>query len=362
MKKVKRKIKHMGERKERFALTLLISGFVFVINTIDLLLAIVIIIVFSKLNIIHVTEGQVRLNDVLWLLSICSLILGFLITTVTSKITMKPVNRMINQLNRLAQGDFKARLHFGKPISSHPAFQEIEKSFNRAAEELEHTEILQSDFINNFSHEFKTPIVSIAGFAKLLRHGNLTEEEKNEYLTVVEEESRRLADMSANILNLTNIENQKVLTDITNFNLSEQIRGAVLLLVEKWTHKNLDIDMELDEFFIEGNEEMLKQVWINLFDNAIKFSEPNGKVSVSITDNEESVCVSVTNHGEEIPKESMKRIFNKFYQVDESRSSEGCGIGLTIVKKVCDLHKGELFVMSENHTTTFTVILPKRQH
>lgn len=131
--------------------------------------------------------------------------------------------------------------------------------------------MLRSDFINNFSHEFKTPIVSIAGFAKLLRRGNLTDEQKEEYLEVIEEESLRLSAMANNVLNLTRVENQTILTEVTRFNLSEQIRGAVLLLAEKWTPKNLYMDMQFGEHMICANEELLKQVWINLLDNAIKF-------------------------------------------------------------------------------------------
>lgn len=189
----------------------------------------------------------------------------------TGKIILKPIKRIIDQLDRLASGDFKTRLHFGKPIADHPTFKQVEKSFNRAAEELDYTEMLRSDFINNFSHEFKTPIVSIAGFAKLLRRGNLTDEQKEEYLEVIEEESLRLSAMANNVLNLTRVENQTILTEVTRFNLSEQIRGAVLLLAEKWTPKNLYMDMQFGEHMICANEELLKQVWINLLDNAIKF-------------------------------------------------------------------------------------------
>ena len=201
--------------------------------------------------------------------------------------------------------------------------------------------MLRGDFINNFSHEFKTPIVSIAGFAKLLRRGNLTEKQKEEYLEIIEEESLRLSAMANKVLNMTRVESQTILTDVTRFNLSEQIRGAVLLLVEKWTPKNLYMDM---------------------LDNAVKFSEPDDTVTVGIVEEGEYLRVSVSNHGKEIPKESIRHIFNKFYQADESHSAEGNGIGLAIVKKVCDLHGGTVSVNSENGTTTFTVVLPKQQN
>ena len=321
-------------------LGLLLSGIVFITNLVVLLLTICVLYGLVHLGVIETTGGQVGLPDVLRFFFYASLVIGFLLASLTGKITLSPIKRMIDQLERLANGDFKGRLHFGKPIAWHPAFKQVEKSFNRAAEELEHTEMLRGDFINNFSHEFKTPIVSIAGFAKSLR----------------------LSAMANKVLNMTRVESQTILTDVTRFNLSEQIRGAVLLLVEKWTPKNLYMDMQFGEHMIYGNEELLKQIWINLLDNAVKFSEPDGTVTVGIVEEGEYLRVSVSNHGKEIPKESIRHIFNKFYQADESHSAEGNGIGLAIVKKVCDLHGGTVSVSSESGTTTFTVVLPKQQN
>lgn len=349
-----------SERKQKIALTLLFSFFIFAVTTVVLLLSIVVVYMFTRLDIIEVTGGRVRLHNVLSFLFYSSVVIGFIITYLMGKISMKPFDRIINQLDRLAKGDFKARLHFGRPIGIHPTFMRVENSFNRAAEELEHTEMLRSDFINNFSHEFKTPIVSIAGFAKLLRRGNLSDEQKEEYLAVIEEESLRLAAMANNVLSLTRVENQTILTDVTEFNLSEQIRSAVLLLADKWTVKNINMDIQLEEHLICGNEELLKQVWINLLDNAVKFSEPDGTVSVSASEDEKNVTVTVTNGGSEIPRDSIGHIFNKFYQADESHSSEGNGIGLAIVKKVCDLHSGSVKAESGGGKTSFTVCLPKK--
>ena len=329
-------------RKGRLALTLSLSVFVFIINTVALLFAIVLVYCLTRLGAIDMSSGQMGLSAVLTVISLTSLVIGFLLTVFTSKIPLRPVNSLVDQLNRLSEGDFGARLHFGRTASSHPTFQQIETSFNRAAEELEHTEMLRSDFINNFSHEFKTPIVSIAGFAKLLRRGNLTEEQRAEYLSVIEEESLRLSALANNVLSLTRVENQTILTDISEFNLSEQIRGAVLLLADKWTAKDLNIDLGFDECLVRANYELLKQVWINLLDNAVKFSPQNGTVTVEMTETDRSVTVTVTNSGRDIPPESLAHIFNKLYQADESHSSEGNGIGLAIVKRVCELHGGSV--------------------
>ena len=263
-------------------------------------------------------------------------------------------------MNRLAAGDFKARLDFGHSLNSFAAFREISTSFNRMAEELENTELLRSDFVNNFSHEFKTPIVSIAGFAKLLNRENLSEEERRQYLNSIEEESMRLSYMATNVLNLTKVENQMILTDISQYNLSEQMRSAVLLLEGKWTKKNIELQLEFDEHMIYGNEELLKQVWINLLDNAVKFSPERGTVAVDIQATDRSVVISVGNTGNEIPEDKVERIFNKFYQGDESHASEGNGIGLAVVKKIVQLHKGAIGVGYQNGMTVFTVELPQK--
>lgn len=347
------------KRKGRLALTLLLIGFVFLLNTIALLLALGLIYLLARWGVIAVSAGQVQLHHVLRFVLITSLATGCLLSILGGKISLRPLYRVVEQLDRLAAGDFTARLHFGRPIGEHPAFRRMEQSFNRAAEELEHTEVLRADFINNFSHEFKTPIVSIAGFAKLLRRGNLTADQQAEYLAVIEEESLRLSAMATNVLNLTKVENQTILTDVTEFNLSEQIRGAALLLADKWTAKELDLDLQFGEQLISANEELLKQVWINLLDNAVKFSPPGGQITVALTDLGQKIAVAVSNGGKEIPPDRIAHIFNKFYQADESHATEGNGIGLAIVKKVCQLHRGQVSVVSENGKTTFTVTLPK---
>jgi len=300
-----------------------------------------------------------RIDHLIINIMLASVLLGFVLTAITSRIPLKPVNSFINAMNRLASGDYKTRLHFGKPFDKHPTAVELTESFNHMAEELEKTEMLRSDFINNFSHEFKTPIVSIAGFAKLLKYGNLTEEQKAEYINIIEEESLRLAAMATNVLNLTKIENQTILTGVSEFNLSEQIRNCVLLLENKWSKKNIELNLAFGEYTICANEEMLKEVWINLLDNAFKYCDEGGTVEINITEIEDMLLISISDTGEEIPEEAKEYIFRKFYQVDESHSSEGNGIGLAIVKKIVELHGGDVNVSSGNRKTVFTVSLPK---
>ena len=347
------------EKRQRFAMTLLFSAVCFCIQLVTVVLAGIILWFLVRVGIIAQEETLTPTRIILFM-AIFSLIIGSATAFLAAKFPLKPINRIISRMNRLASGDFSTRLEYGKPISDHPAFRAMSDSFNKMAAELQNTEMLRSDFINNFSHEFKTPIVSIAGFAKLLRRGNLAEDQRDEYLTIIEEESMRLSYMATNILNMTKIENQEILTDVTKFNLSEQIRFAVLLIEEQWSKKNIDLQLDFNEHMIEANEELLKQVWINLVDNAVKFAPRCATVALDICETAQSFIVSVSNTGQDIPQEKLSKLFNKFYQADESHAQEGNGIGLAVVKKIVDLHNGWVSVKSEGGMTVFTVELPKR--
>ena len=349
------------ERTSRRSLTVVLSVFVFAIIFFAIALAALILWVLSKVGVIVDIDGNLQLGQVILLMSLISIVIGTVIAFLSSRIPLKPVNKLINKMNRLASGDFNTRLEFGEALSSHPAIKELTTSFNTMAEELENTEMLRGDFINSFSHEFKTPIVSITGLAHLIEAGNLTEEQRTQYARAIREESVRLSTMASNVLNLSKVENQTILTDVSTFNLSEQVRSAVLLLEEKWTGKNIDLQLDFDEFNVEANEEMLKQVWINLIDNAIKFAPRCGTVKLEVVEKGNALSVKISNTGSEIPPEKLDKIFNKFYQADESHATKGNGIGLAIVKRIVDLHSGSVGVTSANGVTAFTVTLPKKQ-
>ena len=304
------------------------------------------------------TEQLLEIMLTILVFIVITTIVLFIFLVFLGRFPLKPVNDFINQMNRLSSGDFKARLHFGGFLSKNRTFKELEESFNQLAEELDNTEMLRADFINNFSHEFKTPIVSIAGLAKLVNKADISDEEKRAYLLAIESESMRLANMATNVLNLTKVENQTILTDVNTYNISEQVRTCVLLLENQWSSKNIELSLDFDEYEISANEELMKQVFINLLDNAIKFSPDGGVVSVEISETPTSLSVAIKNSGDEIPKDKIDKIFNKFYQADESHAAKGNGVGLAIVKKIVKLHSGKISVRSENGETTFTVTLP----
>lgn len=346
--------------KHRIALTVLFSVIVFMILFVTMIIVSVFIICLVKLGFLPDNKSSSHIVFTFLMVTIpSSICVGTAVSLFMGHFPLRFIHKTVTAMNRLASGDFSARINF-VGTKKGGILKEVCDSFNTLAEELEKTEMLRSDFVNNFSHEFKTPIVSIYGFAKLLRSGSLTDEQKEEYLQIIEEESCRLSSMTTNVLNLTRIENQSILTNVTHYNLAEQIRNCVLMLEKRWSEKNIDIIIDFNEFTVTADEELLKQVWINLLDNAVKFTPNNGEIEIRIVDEGKRIAVSIINTGSEIPPEEQRRIFGKFYQADSSHTTQGNGIGLAVVKKIVQLHKGEVQVESKNNTTCFTVKLDKK--
>ena len=290
----------------------------------------------------------------LFLFCIVSIIIGTLLAAIFSRRPLKPLREIMAATDKIADGDYSVRIDLKGPEE----FKTLSQKFNHMAEEIGSVEILRSDFVNNFSHEFKTPIVSIRGFAKALKWDDLAPEEREEYLDIIISESERLSDLAANVLYLSKIETQTILTDKTKFNVSEQIRLVIALLDQKFLEKHIEIIFDCREFFIRGNQEMLKQVWINLLDNAIKFSPENGTVTIQIHQAQEHLVFRILDQGCGMSQETMAHIFDKFYQGDISHSTSGNGLGLAIVKKIVELHGGTVSVSSSGSGSTFEIKLP----
>lgn len=286
-----------------------------------------------------------------------SIILGTLITIIVSKKILRPMHDLIEATQIVSKGDFTVRVREIKPDNE---LGVLIKSFNIMAKELGGIEIFRQNFINNFSHEFKTPIVSIRGFAKQLQKESLTQEQRKEYTDIIITESERLTNMSANILLLTRFENQQIVIDRKEFYLDEQLRKCVLILEKQWSRKRIEFQLNLEETIYYTNEEMLSHVWMNLISNAVKFSYPESAIIISCRAEEnKNIIVEITDHGIGINQETMGHIFDKFYQGDKSHILEGNGLGLSIVKRIVELCKGDISVKSEKEKgTTFQIILP----
>ena len=291
------------------------------------------------------------------------MIIGTLLAVFVGKLFINPLRRLISANEEIRQGNFKVRMSEQTVIGE---LNNLMRSFNSMADELEATELFRNDFINSFSHEFKTPIVSIRGFARQLQKDNerhiLTDEQRKEYTDIIAYESDRLAGLSSNILMLTQYENQQIVTDKTEFYLDEQLRRIVLLLEKQWTSNHIDIELELEEIRYYFNEAMLSQLWLNLISNAIKFSHHGGTVTIRCSRQNNTICVEVCDNGEGMSEETLHSIFDKFYQCDTSHKSEGNGLGLAIVKRIAELANAELTVKSEpDKGTAFFVYLPVLQ-
>ncbi len=224
---------------------------------------------------------------------------------------------------------------------------------------LKSTENLQKEFINNVSHEIKTPISSIEGFAKLLKDKNLSDNEREEYTNIIIEESERLINLTGKMLKLSKLHNQDRIINVQEVQVAEQLRKAIVLLDSKWSAKNLKINVNLQECVFYGDEELIFQVWINLLENAIKFSKQNGKIDVKTAVVNDEINVVIRDYGIGMQEDEIENIFERFYQVDKSHSGEGSGLGLAIVKRIIELSNGKIKIESKKDKgTTITVILP----
>ena len=301
------------------------------------------------------------------MLGICTLIATVLVNGFGAYY-LRPIKRLINATKEVKRGNFKVqvkkekRWRSEKYVSPPSEMGELEDSFNEMVRELDGIELFRNDFINNFSHEFKTPIVSIRGFARELQREDLTEEQRREYAEIIAEESDRLARLSTSVLELSKLENQQILTDKTEFDLDEQLRRCILLFENDWTEKEIEIVPELDAVKLYSNEALTERIWKNLISNAIKFTPRGGTVAVGLRADEEYVTVTVSDSGIGMNEEVKNHIFEKFYQGDPSHHRAGYGIGLTMVKRAVTLCGGEIGVESEvGRGSRFTVRLPRER-
>lgn len=288
-----------------------------------------------------------------------SSIIGTSLSAVVSEKFLKPLHQLIKATKVIAKGDFSVRV---PEINNDSEIAVLLRNFNQMAEELGSIEMFRNDFINNFSHEFKTPIVSIRGFARQLQNENLSDEKRKEYTDIIITESERLTNMSSNVLLLTKFENQQFITNQSEYELDEQIRNCVILLEKQWSRKNIDINLNLSSVKIYSNEEMLSHLWINLIDNAIKYSNRNGSISIILYDTPHDIFFQISDSGNGMEDYTVKHIFDRFYQGDRSRATHGNGLGLSIVKRIVELCRGDITVKSKVGVgTTFSVTLPKWQ-
>lgn len=268
----------------------------------------------------------------------------------------KPVRRITEATGKIMQGDFSVQIEPLHGMGT-DGFNQVIDAVNRMVKELAGTETLRTDFIANVSHELKTPLAVMGNYAALLRQPGLSEQERREYASAIEQSARRLAQLITNILKLNKLENQQIFPKTEEFDLGEQLYESLLQFEELWEQKELNIETDIEENIrIRSDRELLSLVWNNLISNAVKFTPEGGTVSVSLKAVTDSVVVCVRDTGCGMKPETGKHIFEKFYQGDTSHSTQGNGLGLALVKRVVDILGGEIGVRSiYGEGSTFTV-------
>ncbi len=305
----------------------------------------------------HIVIGEATLPLVGWV-ALFVLLVSVADVFFLSRYIFEPIATLSHSMNRVAKGDFKQTLHTVSKVSE---IRDSYKSFNRMTAELASTEMLQTDFISNVSHEFKTPITAVEGYATLLQDPSIDEEERAMYVDKILFNTRRLSELVSSILLLCKAENMAIQTTASPYLLDEQVREVLLTMEPKWSEKEIDFDIDLDEITYTGIEALLYHVFSNLLDNAIKFTPPHGTIAMRLQDGEHEVTFVIEDSGRGIPEQERERIFRKFYQADSSRADVGVGLGLALVKQVLDLCRGTICVDSSQHLggACFVVTLPK---
>ena len=273
-----------------------------------------------------------------------------------SRVILAPVTRLSEASRQIARGEFELNLDYDGTI---PEFRDTYQSFNTMAKELSAIETLRSDFIANVSHEFKTPLTAIEGYAMLLQDHELPRKEQDECAEKILQSAGRLSTLVSNILMLTKLKQQTGGVEKSPFWLDEQLRQVMVGMEPIWGPKELELDLELPPLRYEGNEDLLYHVWSNLLSNAVRFSPPGAVLSVRLEKQEHSVVFSVTDRGPGMTADVQRHIFDKFYQGDHSRRQEGSGLGLPLAKRITQLCGGTITVQSKpGEGSTFTVTLP----
>ena len=275
----------------------------------------------------------------------------------------KPMKRIRKELDKVVAGDFSVRIDYIKGPDSGNEIDDVITLLNDVIQELSGVETLRTDFIANVSHELKTPMAAMQNYGTLLQVKELSDETRIEYGKAITEQTRRLSALVTNILKLNKLENQQIYPNTEVYDISEQLCECMLEHEAVWEEKEIEIETDIqEELLVEADKELLSLVWNNLFSNALKFTEAGGCVSLRSYGDGNYVYVEVKDTGCGMSKETGANIFKKFYQGDTSHSTKGNGLGLALVKRVIDICKGEINVVSQlGKGSTFTIRLNRKK-
>lgn len=288
----------------------------------------------------------------------CMLVAGSITFLVIADIIVKPISRLNKATHELSKGNYRVRVNY----SGNDEIARLNRSFNQMAQQLAKQEETRQQFISDVSHEFQTPLTAIQGFATILKNEQLPDEQRRKYADIILFHSKRLSTLAKNMLQLTILEGEDVQLDLHEYSLIEQLDRIIETQDYIALKKNIEIEFikSKNDIVIVGDESRLEQVWTNLVNNAIKYTNNDGVVTIRVKKMPKWVEVSIEDTGVGMSKEAISHIFERFYRQDKSRSVEGNGLGLSIVKRIVDLHQGDIDVKSrEDGGSIFTVRLPR---
>lgn len=313
---------------------------------------------YNKLNWTphHYVAQLLNLLGGLFLMGLIIQLIGFLFFHKRQK---EFTDSMRDALRRIAQGDFKVRLNLGRKLD--PRYMEILDEINLMADGLEKLEVLRQEFISDVSHEIQTPLTSISGFARALQNESIDSDTRSKYLRIIEGESSRLSKLSENLLRLASLDSEKHPFEPKRYRLDRQLGTLILSCEPQWTGKSIELNADLDDVYVEADEDLLSQVWINLISNSIKFTPEGGQIDVTLRQNGSRVEFRIKDTGIGIAADQHELIFDRFFKSDKARSRKvgGSGLGLSLVKKIVEMHQGSVVVESElGQGSVFIVTLP----
>ncbi|SDY94503.1 HAMP domain-containing sensor histidine kinase [Bacillus sp. 166amftsu] len=285
-------------------------------------------------------------------------VLSIIFIAIAARYIVRPIQTFTKATQKIASGEYDIELEEGRKDE----IGTLSTSFKKMTKSIKELDQMRQEFVSNVSHEFQSPLSSIQGFSKTLQSEKMTEEERKHYLQIIETESKRMSSLCKQLLTLASLDKEEKVLQIKEFDLQKQMKDVIFMLEWKWREKDIAVEFDVPNVNIKGDENLLHQVWTNIFTNSIKFTDSGGTIVFAARELEKSVVISISDSGIGMGKEEVDRIFDRFYKVDTARARnvEGSGLGLSIVKKIVELHHGEISVESvKGEGTTFRIEIPK---
>ena len=326
----------------------------------------------THLILVHADTSEISeaLNDLILivvLVLLVGLLIGLIVVYSTTSAVIKPFREVNDIVQQYSMGDYNARI----PISGTEETIQLALSFNNMADQLEDLEATRQSFVANVSHELRSPLTSMKGFLEAMHDGTIVKEEYDQYIDIVLTETKRMASMVNDLLDLARIESGKSVLKLEVFDINELIRRILITFEARIYERKMDVEIRFaqEQFYVEADSTQISQVIRNLIDNAIKYSPENSKLRIATYAMRKEVYISIQDFGQGIPEEDVPRVFDRFYKVEKAHTpskQSGTGLGLSIVKRIIDQHGQKITLKSargKGSTFTFTLKrapVPKR--